>query len=480
MFLLGERRVQTGITTKILASLVLASTLAVIVTTTIMQWSIHRGFMQYINEIEHDGIPRLVQALEQEYMRAGSWQLLRTDLQRWRQITATSLYQDSASVLPLPSTEASPRSTGMLPPQIARQFDQRLLLATAERELLIGEGSLSDAVLYPIRHNTRIVGFLGLLPQRQPIGAAQQHFLKQQQQTLLATVVIVITISSLISLLVARRLVKPLKNLTSATRALALGAYQIRVPAGSHDELGQLAADFNALALALEHNEEARRRWVVDISHELRTPLTFLRSQVEALQDGVRQPTPDAIRAIHHEILRFARLVDDLHQLSMSDVGAQTYRKEQLDLAESLQQTITIMEPEFNARQIALQYEYAGAIPVFGDAERLQQLFTNLLDNSLKYTDPGGMLRISVYQHDSRVRIDFDDSAPGVPETEQGRLFERLYRVDSSRSRSTGGSGLGLAICRNIVEAHEGSISAQPSPFGGLRIHVDLPLHRRS
>lgn len=106
---------QTGITTKILASLVLASTLAVIVTTTIMQWSIHRGFMQYINEIEHDGIPRLVQALEQEYMRAGSWQLLRTDLQRWRQITAASLYQDSASALPLPSTEASPRSTGMLP-----------------------------------------------------------------------------------------------------------------------------------------------------------------------------------------------------------------------------------------------------------------------------------------------------------------------------------------------------------------------------
>lgn len=471
---------QTGITRKILASLVLASTLAVVVTAGIMQWSIHRGFMQYINEIEHDGIPRLVQALEQEYVRSGSWQLLRSDLQRWRQITAASLYQDSAAELSPAPAGASPRSPGMLPPQIARQFDQRLLLATAEKELLIGGGPLSDAALYPIQYNSNIVGYLGLLPQRQPTSAAQQHFLKQQHQTLLIAVVIVITISSMISLLVARRMVKPLKNLAKATRDLASGAHHIRVTADSNDELGQLATDFNALALALEHNEESRRRWVIDISHELRTPLTFLRSQVEAILDGVRQPTPEAIRAIHLEILRFARLVDDLHQLSMSDVGAQTYRKEQLDLAEPLQQTITIMEPEFRTRQIALQYGSAGALPVFGDAERLQQMFTNLLDNSLKYTAPGGMLRISVDLHDSRVQIDFDDSVPGVPETEQGKLFERLYRVDSSRSRSTGGSGLGLAICRNIVEAHKGSISAQPSPLGGLRIHVDLPLHRRS
>jgi two-component system sensor histidine kinase BaeS len=368
----------------------------------------------------------------------------------------------------------------MLPPHLARQFDRRLLLCSAEKRVIIGNAELHDARFFQISHKGATIGYLGLLPQRQPSGSAQRNFLQQQYQTLLIAAGIVITVSTLLSLFVASRMVQPIKDLARATRSLASGEYHIRVPVVSHDELGRLATDFNALALALEHNEGARRRWVADISHELRTPLTFLRSQVEAIQDGVRQPTPDAIRAIHHEIIRFTRLVDDLHQLSMSDVGAQTYRKEQLDITEPLQQTVSIMAPEFSARQISLQYEPAGTIPVFGDIERLQQLFTNLLDNSLNYTEPGGILRITVYQNGDRVLIDLQDSAPGVHEAELEKLFDRLYRVDSSRSRSTGGSGLGLAICRNIVNAHEGSISAQPSPLGGLWIHVDLPKHGRS
>jgi two-component system, OmpR family, sensor histidine kinase BaeS len=473
--------VRAGITRKILVSLVLASTLAVAITAVIMQWSIQRGFMQYINNIEHDGIPQLVRSLEQEYARTGSWQALRSDLFRWRQLTAASLHQANASELPPPPSEHPPQFPGMLPPHIAKQFDQRLFLATADKELLIGAGPLNDAILYPIQHNGAVVGYLGLLPQRQPVSAAQEQFLKQQHQTLLVAVVIVITIAILISLIVARRLVQPLTSLAGATRELALGAYHIRVPARSNDELGQLATDFNALALALEHNEEARRRWVIDISHELRTPLTFLRSQVEAILDGVREPTPETITAIHHEIIRFTRLVDDLHQLSMSDVGAQPYRKERVDISRLLQQTVTIIEPTFTKRQISLQLEVTPelSLEVFGDDERLQQLFTNLLDNSLKYTEPGGFLRITAQRHNARIQIDLQDSAPGVPEDELDRLFGRLYRADASRSRATGGSGLGLAICRNIVEAHEGSISAQLSPFGGVWIHIDLPHYRR-
>jgi two-component system sensor histidine kinase BaeS len=116
-------------------------------------------------------------------------------------------------------------------------------------------------------------------------------------------------------------------------------------------------------------------------------------------------------------------------------------------------------------------------ISVFGDPDRLRQLFGNLLDNSLKYTDPGGELNIKAWKDGERVMIDFQDSAPGVPEADLEKLFERLYRVESSRSRATGGAGLGLAICHNIVEAHEGSIIAKPSPLGGVWIRVEMPCY---
>ena len=136
---------------------------------------------------------------------------------------------------------------------------------------------------------------------------------------------------------------------------------------------------------------------------------------------------------------------------------------------------MTPQTAEFSAKNIKVQYEAADNGTVFGDGERLRQLFGNLLDNSLKYTDPGGELSIKVMKDGGSVMIDVQDSTPGVAESELEKLFERLYRVESSRSRATGGTGLGLAICRNIVKAHEGTITAQPSPLGGVWIRVELP-----
>lgn len=200
-----------------------------------------------------------------------------------------------------------------------------------------------------------------------------------------------------------------------------------------------------------------------------------MRSQDEAILDGVRQPTIQSVRAIHDEIMRFTRLVDDLYQLAMSDIGAQAYRKDEVALAEVMQQAVSIISPEFTAKNIALQCEAAARITVFGDRERLRQLIFNLLDNALKYTDPGGSLSVRASKNGGRVILDFQDSAPGVPEAELEKLFERLYRVESSRNRAGGGAGLGLAICRNIVQAHEGTITAKPSPLGGVWIQVELP-----
>ncbi len=193
--------------------------------------------------------------------------------------------------------------------------------------------------------------------------------------------------------------------------------------------------------------------------------------------EGVRNTTPEAIGSLHEEALRLHRLVNDLYQLALSDLGALTYRKKDLDLAQVLRDSIEPALEEFTRKGITFISEISEEVEiiVFGDRERLRQLFVNLLDNSLKYTDAGGHITARLTCHNSKAKIEFEDSLPGVPESELDKLFGRLYRVEASRNRESGGAGLGLAICRNIVDAHSGTISAHTALLGGLLIRVILP-----
>ena len=470
-----------SITGKLFFAIFLAASLAVVSATMIMQWNLNRGFLRLINGMEKSGVSRLATTLENEYRMESGWNPVLRDQMKWRQMVDASFPElkppqpDGTHPPDKPENNAS-RQPDILPPHLAHQFSRRLFLLDANKTRLIGPDIVpADAEIIPLQHQGIVIGYLGLRPQTAFDSLLHKGFLHEQRYAFIAIATVVLLLSAGLALLLATRLVKPLKNITEATHLLAHGDYSVRVPVDSDDELGRLATDFNALALAMEHTEGARRRWVADISHELRTPLTFLRSQVEAILDGVRQPTTESVKAIHNEIMRFTRLVDDLYQLSMSDVGAQTYRKDEVPVSEVIQQAISIIRPEFSAKNIKVQYEAADNGTVFGDGERLRQLFGNLLDNSLKYTDPGGELSIKVMKDGGSVMIDVQDSTPGVAESELEKLFERLYRVESSRSRATGGTGLGLAICRNIVKAHEGTITAQPSPLGGVWIRVELP-----
>lgn len=221
-----------------------------------------------------------------------------------------------------------------------------------------------------------------------------------------------------------------------------------------------------------------RRDFMADISHELRTPLAVLRGELEAIQDGVRQFTPDSVASLQAEVGTLTKLVDDLHQLSMSDEGALAYQKSSLDLIPLLEVASGAFRERFASRGLTLQLSLPDSMTVFGDRDRLMQLFNNLLENSLRYTDSGGGLYISAEQRERMVLLTFADSAPGVSDEQLQKLFERFYRTEGSRNRASGGSGLGLAICVNIVQAHNGLIRAAHSPFGGVSITVELPLER--
>lgn len=315
------------------------------------------------------------------------------------------------------------------------------MLLDAQGNLIFGREQLLDRVTrYPIELDGETVGYLGVLPGAMLEDIGDTRFLERQTHAVELIALGMVLLSAALAIPMARRMNRPLRALTTGSRELARGNYGTRVPVESSDELGDLARDFNDLARALERTERMRREWVASISHELRTPLSVLSGELEALQDGVRPFGRESADSLYGDVQRLHRLVDDLYELSMSE------------LENRLDEPCTM-----NA-----------------DPDRLSQLFSNLLKNGLRCTDSGVRLRISIHRRDSALSIDLQDSAPGVAEADMPRLFERFFRAEASRNRAHGGVGLGLAICRNIVEAHEGRISAQASPMGGLWIRLEL------
>jgi two-component system sensor histidine kinase BaeS len=238
-----------------------------------------------------------------------------------------------------------------------------------------------------------------------------------------------------------------------------------------------LARSFNRLTERLSANERERRRFVADTSHELRTPIAVLRAQIEALQDGIHQADSGTLAVLHDDVMGLSRLVDDLYALARADAGGLKTETAPIDIPAILEDVAEGFAPRLAAAGLSLELSGRPETPwiCFGDHRRMRQLFINLIENSVRYTDRGGTLAIQIQGRANTLVIRFDDSAPGVPDESLPRLFERFYRVEASRNRDQGGSGLGLAICQGIVAAHNGQISASASPRGGLRIEIVLP-----
>jgi two-component system sensor histidine kinase BaeS len=302
----------------------------------------------------------------------------------------------------------------------------------------------------------------------------------QQRHALYFAAIAILVVAAIAAATFARLLAAPIRELAQGTHALAAGRYDARITLAQRDELGRLADDFNTLAQTLERNREARKQWVADISHELRTPIAILRAELEALEDGVRTLDANAVSSLSAEVARLATLVDDLYELARSDAGALTYTKQSLDLGSLLEETVAAFRDRYAAAGLSLELIPGESATLLADGDRLHQLCSNLLENSLRYTDRDGQVRVALATSQGRVRVTVEDSAPGVPHEALSRLFDRLYRVDPSRSRDTGAAGLGLAICASIVKAHDGTISARHSPLGGVAIDVELPLQERA
>jgi two-component system sensor histidine kinase BaeS len=483
---------------KLFATLLAAVVAVVVGMFFLIYWNFDRGFLNYVNTVETKRLDSLAVNLQEAYADQGDWLFLQENPRLWHQFLAASTPEGHQQFNPLEDVLTSREGRnrryspgmgigmmqGRMQPRNFQEkrkhlFEFRVVLLDADKNVVIGPRRfpVAEMNIIPLEQESVPVGYLGHIPQKDLFAPHQLRFVEKQKKSFALISLLIAAISALIALPLASRLLKRLNALAGATHQLASGKFDTRLEVGSADELGQLTRDFNSLALTLGKNEQGRRQWVADISHELRTPLAVLRGEIEALQDRVRTFTPEAARSLHSEVMRLNRLVDDLFQLSMSDIGALTYRKENVDVLAILNREVELFRPEFTEKNISLTLNVSteDEVYIFGDPERMQQLFDNLFSNSLKYTDPGGTLIITCQSAAGGTEILFQDSSPSVPAAYIDKLFERLYRVESSRNRASGGAGLGLAICRNIVEAHGGSISAEPSPLGGVLIRINLP-----
>ncbi|MGO3667664.1 MAG: ATP-binding protein, partial [Vreelandella alkaliphila] len=320
------------------------------------------------------------------------------------------------------------------------------------------------------------IGELGFRPPQDMMERMESRFLERQQRNL----VLIVVSLGLASLLLAGGLSwwlgRRTRALAGATLRLTEGDYHTRLPERGRDELSSLARDFNVLAATLEASRDARARWVSDTAHELRTPLAVLRGEIEAMQDGIRPLNQENLSSLAQEVAQLERLVTDLRLLSQSDAGALDIQLAPMNLSESLKGRLSDADRWLEESGLTLSSQLTPDIMIQGDAQRLRQLWNNLLDNSCAYTQPPGELRVSLTCEASHAVITWEDSSPGVPESELSRLTERLYRVEGSRNRASGGSGLGLSIASALVNAHGGTLSPGASELGGLKWTLRFPL----
>ncbi|MET0357251.1 MAG: ATP-binding protein [Cellvibrio sp.] len=366
-----------------------------------------------------------------------------------------------------------------MPPMSALQF---IFLLDDRKELVAGKSQpLDEAFLIPLINENQTIGYLGI-PFNPAVRDLQDADFAQGQEHKLSLVILVaLIIASLAAFPLAHLLTQRISYLVRQVNFFSQGNYREKISLKGHDELTELSSHLNDLGEILEQSEQTRRQWVADISHELRTPLAVLQAELEAMEDGVRPLNRDAITRLINHSQRLKHLVNDLYELSLTDLGGMTYRKNNLDLAALLQESVSSMQSQFSANQLDLKLTLHNApVIIFGDQNRLQQLFVNLLKNSLQYTNAPGITQVSLKLEQQQVIICIEDTAPGVADEHHEKLFERLYRADSSRHRSTGGAGLGLSICKNIVTAHDGKITTSNSALGGLSVTISLPCQKET
>jgi len=457
----------------------------------LIQWMVDSQLLEYINTREQKMLDQVSERLGNLYSINNSWDFIEGDRRQLDELSKTIREPILGEPPPRPRHHEFRGREMSFPPggrdhrgpmgdRPHYESRGRFGILDNDKNIII-RGSREGSILTPILAKGSRVGWLVFRPPKGPGEDFDLQLQKSLSDGFLIISFLVLLMSTALAIPLTYFIVRRIKILEKGALAISSGDLSYRVDDSSSDEVGQLASNFNHLAKTLEKNETARKRWIADISHELRTPLAITSGELEAMIDGIRPLNIISIESAFAEIQHLQRLVNDLYEMTNADIGAISYDKSTTDIAELVHHEVSqfgLLNREQNLKITVNAPE--SAVKIFADEGRLKQLLQNLLQNSFKYTDIPGYVRVSLTKRDvDRARVAelrVEDSGPGVEVEDRAKLFDHLFRVDKSRNRLTGGSGLGLSICRQIVLAHQGHIRAEASELGGLAIIVSIPL----
>jgi signal transduction histidine kinase len=438
---------------QLIGAFAIATICAIMIVYAFADWSIQERFRTYRARAATLQARPLQRFLTSYYYHFGSWEglseLLNPQLQELPPLEQPLVIADATGLVFISS---DPRLLG-----------RRL----SERELSAG---------VPIRVRGERVGTLIMAIPAGTFNPLEQAFSQSVRDSILLAGAIALIIALGLGILFVRRLARPLEELRVAAEQISQGRSPPRVHITSNDELGRLGRTFNQMAESLQRSEALRRQLILDIAHELRNPLMVQQSHLELLLDNVVPPTPEQLQTIYEQNLLLGRLVRDLQLLALADAGELQIVRVPTQFREILQRVIAHIHPTLEEKQIALEAQIADDLPTVAvDPQRIEQVLLNLLDNACRYTPPGGKIVLSAYREDGAVHVSVRDGGPGIAPEDLPHIFERFYRGDKSRARSSGGTGLGLSIAKALIEAHGGRIWAENAPQGGACFHFTVP-----
>ncbi len=462
-----SRRHSPRLWVKLLAAFLIVAASAVGVAALMANRITTRQFEIYVSQGKQARAERLAPDFAAYYARTGSWD----GVDQW---WVTLAHEPS-------SGRGTGQGLGQGLGQGSGASSDRLLLADAGGRVILDSQDdllgrqipdLELSVGVPIEVGGDVVGTLVVAAEGTVHESLESEFLNQVNRSLIWAGVAAGVVALVLGLVLARQLSAPIRDLTQAAHRLSDGE-MTQVQVRSDDEIGELGEAFNQMARSLAQQEILRRNLMADIAHELRTPLTVIRSDLEALLDGVYEPTPETLASVQEETLLLARLVDDLRALAQAEAGQLRLERQPLDLAELLGGVAAGFELQARGQGQELRLDLPPDLPtVDADPQRVRQVTANLVSNALRHAPGAGHVVISARALAAEVHVSVADDGPGIAPEDLDRVFERFWHGAQPRAQ---GSGLGLTIARELVRAHGGRIWVESEPGQGSTFHFTLP-----
>lgn len=329
---------------------------------------------------------------------------------------------------------------------------------------------------YELKQNKTVVGYADICYYTPYyLNESDFHFLKSLNFILLIVGVLCLGAAAAAGFWLSGRISGPISRTIDMTKEISEGNYNIRLEQDIRTrELQELKESVNQMEESLSQQENLRKRLTTDVAHELRTPLTNVSTSLEAMMEGVFEPTPERIRLLYEELERITTIVADLEKLRQVEDENLKMSKEPVNLLVLAKTVQNAFERELREKELVCELE-GDAVTVMGDKSKLHQVVYNLLSNAIKYSHKGGKIRIFVRERDQEAVLGVADQGIGIPQKDLPLVFERFYRTDLSRSRKTGGVGIGLSIVRSIVQAHGGTVEVESEEGAGSCFYIILP-----